>query len=189
VSIRPNALYCSACGTRISRRIPTGDSRERDCCDACGAIHYQNPRPVVGTIPLWENQVLLCRRAIEPRHGYWTLPAGFMEVGETTAEGAFRETVEEANARIELGPLFSMIDVPSLEQIHIFYRARLIDHSYTPGVESLDVKLFHEHEIPWDQIAFRTVSTTLELFFEDLKRGSFGTHTREITQRPNFDRQ
>lgn len=163
--------------------MPAGDSRERDCCDACGAIHYLNPRPVVGTIPVWGEQVLLCRRAIEPRYGAWTLPAGFMEVGETAGQGALRETEEEASAKVELGPLFSMIDVPGVEQVHIFYRARLLDTNFGPGTESLDVRLFHEREIPWDEIAFRTVSTTLQLFFEDRARGSFGTHTRELIPR------
>jgi len=182
--IRPGALFCSACGNAITRRIPEGDSRERDCCDRCGAIHYLNPRPVVGTIPVWGEQILLCKRAIEPRLGYWTLPAGFMEIGETAAEGASRETAEEANARVTLGPLFTLIDVPSVEQIHLFYRAQLLDRDFSPGVESLDVRLFLESEIPWDDIAFRTVSTTLRLYFEDRARGSFGTHTRELPLRP-----
>jgi len=184
VSFRPETRFCCACGHGITRRIPQGDSRERDCCDACGAIHYRNPRPVVGTIPVWGDQVLLCRRAIEPRYGTWTLPAGFMELGETAGQGACRETEEEAGARIELGPLFSMIDVPSVEQIHIFYRARLLDTQFGPGTESLDVRLFQESQIPWDEIAFRTVSTTLRLFFEDRARGSFGIHTRELSPRP-----
>ncbi len=132
---------------------------------------------------MWGEEVLLCRRAIEPRYGTWTLPAGFMELGETAGQGACRETEEEARARIELGPLFSMIDVPSVEQIHIFYRARLLDKDFGPGAESLEVRLFQEHQIPWDEIAFRTVATTLRLFFEDRARGSFGTHTREISPR------
>ena len=182
--IRANARFCSACGHAITRRVPEGDSRERDCCDACGAIHYLNPRPVVGTIPVWGEQVLLCRRAIEPRHGFWTLPAGFMEIGETTAQGAVRETEEEACARVELGPLFSMIDVPAVEQVHVFYRARLLDLDFRPGTESLEVRLFHEAEIPWEEIAFRTVAATLQLFFEDRARGQFGTHARELPARP-----
>ena len=139
----------------------------------------------MGTIPVWGEQVLLCRRAIEPRYGYWTLPAGFMEVGETTGEGAVRETVEEAGARIELGPLFSMIDVPHVEQVHIFYRARLLDPDFAPGEESLEARLFTEAEIPWEDIAFRTVSTTLRLFFADRSRGDFGTHTRHLAPPPN----
>ncbi len=184
MSLRPDVRFWSACGHDIARRIPLGDSRERDCCERCGAIHYVNPRMVVGTIPVLDERVLLCLRAIEPRYGFWTLPAGFMEIGETTAQGAVRETVEEAQARIELGPLFSMIDVPAVEQVHLFYRARLLDEGFGPGTESLDVRLFREDEIPWDQIAFRTVATTLRLFFEDRGRGAFGTHTSEIAPRP-----
>lgn len=172
--------FCPDCGHATSPRVPPGDNRMRDCCDHCGSVHYFNPRPVVGTIPVWGEQVLLCKRAIEPRYGKWTLPAGFMEIGETTAEGAIRETIEEAGARIELGPLFSMIDVPHVEQVHIFFRAELIDTAFGPGSESLEVRLFHEHEIPWDEVAFRTVSTTLRLFFEDRTRGTFLTHTRAI---------
>lgn len=172
--------FCAACGQPVARRIPAGDSRDRDCCDHCGTIHYQNPRPVVGTIPVWEDKVLLCKRAIEPRLGYWTLPAGFMEIGETTAEGAQRETLEEAGARIAMGPLFTMIDVPHAEQVHLFYRAELLDLDFAAGTESLAVRLFTEAQIPWHDLAFRTVSTTLELFFADRARGSFSTYTREI---------
>jgi ADP-ribose pyrophosphatase YjhB (NUDIX family) len=172
--------FCPHCGQPTSLRVPAGDNRTRSCCDHCGTVHYVNPRPVVGTIPVWGEQVLLCKRAIEPRYGKWTLPAGFMEIGETTGEGAIRETVEEAGARIELGPLFSMIDVPHVEQVHIFFRADLIDTAFGPGDESLEVRLFHEQEIPWDEVAFRTVSTTLRLYFADRARGEFGTHTRSI---------
>ena len=180
MSLRPGSRFCSACGAPVIRRVPAGDSRERDCCDACGAVHYMNPRPVVGTIPVWDDRILLCRRAIEPRHGFWTLPAGFMEVGETTGEGALRETIEEAGARIELGPLFSVIDVPHVEQVHMFFRARLLDLAFAPGQESLEVRLFTESEIPWDQLAFRTVSATLRLYFADRTRAVFGTHHQSI---------
>ncbi len=168
------------------RRVPVGDNRERDCCDQCGAIHYVNPRPVVGTIPLWEDRILLCRRAIEPRYGKWTLPAGFMEVGETTADGAQRETLEEAGARIELGPVFSILDVPHVEQVHIFFRAQLLDTDFAPGTESLEVQLFDEAAIPWNELAFRTVSMTLRLFFADRARGMFGVHTRALTPPPEL---
>ena len=178
--MRTPALFCAACGYAITRRTPAGDNRVRDCCDRCGAIHYVNPRPVVGTLPVWDDRVLLCRRAIEPRHGMWTLPAGFMEVGETTAQGAARETMEEAGARIELGPLFTMIDVPEVEQVHIYYRARLLDLDFAPGEETLELALLTQQEIPWGTLAFRTVATTLELFFEDRARGVFGTHTRAL---------
>ncbi len=142
---------------------------------------------MVGTIPVWGEQILLCKRAIEPRYGTWTLPAGFMEVGETAAQGALRETIEEANAHVELGPLFAMIDVPGVEQIHIFYRARLRELQFAPGTESLEVRLFRENEIPWDQIAFRTVATALRLFLEDRAHGRFGTHTRELMPRAPGD--
>jgi len=174
------ARFCATCGQPIARRVPAGDNRERDVCDSCGAVHYVNPRPVVGTIPIWEDTVLLCRRAIEPRYGKWTLPAGFMEVGETTREGALRETLEEASARVTLGPLFTMIDVPYIEQVHVFFRAELLDLDFAPGAESLDVRLFREAEIPWQELAFRTVAQTLRLFFEDRARGAFGTHVHEI---------
>lgn len=172
--------FCSHCGAPTVHRVPEGDSRERACCDACGAIHYVNPRPVVGTIPEWDGRILLCRRAIEPRHGFWTLPAGFMEVGETTAEGAIRETLEEAGARVDLGPLFSMLDVPHVEQVHIFFRARLRDPDFAPGPESLEVALFSEADIPWNDLAFRTVSTTLRLYFADRAQARFGTHHQAL---------
>ncbi len=178
--LTPPAHFCSACGSPIQRRIPEGDNRERDCCGHCGKIHYVNPRPVVGTIPVWGQQVLLCRRAIEPRYGKWTLPAGFMEVGESTAQGAERETTEEAGARIRLGPLFTMLDVPQVEQVHIFYRAELVDLDFAPGEESLEVKLFDESEIPWDEIAFRTVRETLRHYFDDRHLGRFGVHAGDI---------
>jgi len=172
--------FCSHCGHPITVRIPDGDNRTRACCDACGTIHYVNPRPVVGTVPVWGEQVLLCRRAIEPRYGKWTLPAGFMEVGETTREGALRETLEEACARVAVGPLFTMIDVPYIEQVHVFFRAELIDLDFAPGEESLEVRLFREAEIPWQELAFRTVAQTLRLFFADRARGAFGTHVHSI---------
>jgi ADP-ribose pyrophosphatase YjhB (NUDIX family) len=174
------ARFCAACGQPITRRVPTGDNRERDVCDACGAVHYINPRPVVGTIPVWQDTVLLCRRAIEPRYGKWTLPAGFMEIGETTREGALRETLEEAQARVTLGPLFTMIDVPYIEQVHVFFRAELLDLGFAPGAESLEVRLFQEPEIPWQELAFRTVVQTLRLYFADRARGEFGTHVHVI---------
>ena len=160
--------FCSDCGSAVQLRIPADDTRPRAICDACGVIHYRNPKMVVGTIPVWDDQVLLCRRAIEPRHGFWTLPAGFLELGETTGEGACRETVEEAGANIELGAAFSMIDIPHVEQIHLFYRARLLDLDFAPGVESLEVRLFSESDIPWKDLAFRTVSQTLRWHFEDV---------------------
>jgi ADP-ribose pyrophosphatase YjhB (NUDIX family) len=176
--------FCSSCAQPVVYEIPTGDNRERYCCLNCNAIHYQNPRMVVGTVTTWEDKVLLCRRAIEPRHGYWTLPAGFMENGETTGEGAARETLEEAGARIDMGTLFSMIDVPHVEQVHLFYRATLLHLDFVPGPESLEAALFAEHEIPWEQIAFRTVGQTLKWFFDDRRSGRFDLHTSAIRYEP-----
>ena len=185
---RAVARFCAACGQPTVRRVPAGDNRERDVCDSCGAVHYVNPRPVVGTIPVWRDTVLLCRRAIEPRYGKWTLPAGFMEVGETTREGALRETLEEARARVALGPLFTMIDVPCIEQVHLFFRAELLDLDFGPGVETLEVRLFSEPEIPWEELAFRTVAQTLRLFFADRARGEYGIHVQAI-EAPGWARQ
>jgi ADP-ribose pyrophosphatase YjhB (NUDIX family) len=172
--------FCPECAAPLVRRIPPGDSVPRDVCDACGNVHYQNPKLVVGTVPEWEGRILLCRRAIEPRYGYWTLPAGFMENGETTGEGAARETLEEAGARVELLAAFSMISVPYVNQIHVFYRARLLDLDFAPGVESLELALVEEAQIPWKDIAFRTVGLTLKHWFADHARGSFGFHSEDL---------
>ena len=172
--------HCPACGARAEYRVPPEDNRERATCTACGAIHYENPINVVGTVPVWGDQVLLCRRNIEPRRGLWTLPAGFMEYGESTADGALRETIEEAGARVEMQGLFSVLNVVRVGQVHLFYRARMLDTSLNPGPESIEARLFREDEIPWDQLAFRTVRQTLELFFEDRRRGSFGTHAADV---------
>ncbi|PCE26484.1 NUDIX hydrolase [Burkholderia ubonensis] len=172
--------FCSVCGHEVIARIPPGDNRERFVCDQCGTIHYQNPRNVVGTVPVWGDQVLLCRRAIEPRYGFWTLPAGFMEMGETTAEAAARETLEEAGARVEVQSLFTLLNVPHVHQVHLFYLARLVDPGFEAGEESLEVRLFDESDIPWDEIAFPTVSQTLRFFFADRAAGDYGVHTGDI---------
>jgi ADP-ribose pyrophosphatase YjhB (NUDIX family) len=172
--------FCSACGARVALKVPTGDSLPRHVCDACGTIHYSNPKMVVGAIPEWEDRILLCRRAIEPRYGLWTLPAGFMENGETVADAARRETLEEAKARVHLHDMFSILSVAHINQVHIFYRAQLLDLDFGPGEESLDVALFYENEIPWQELAFRTVSTTLRFYFEDRRAGSFSFHAGDI---------
>ena len=172
--------HCRACGAAAVYRIPPDDNRERATCTACGEIHYENPLNVVGTVPVWGDQVLLCRRNIEPRFGFWTLPAGFMELGETTAEGALRETIEDAGANVEMQALFSVLNVVRVGQVHLFYRARMLDTSLNPGPESIEARLFREDEVPWDELAFRTVRQTLELFFEDRRRGSFGMHVADI---------
>lgn len=173
--------YCSNCGATVAFRVPPGDSLPRHVCDQCGSIHYVNPKMVVGAIPEWEDRILLCRRAIEPRLGLWTLPAGFMENEETTAEAAARETLEEACARIEVGDLFTLIDVPQISQVHMLYRARLLDLDFRPGVESLEVALFAEDEIPWQEIAFRSVALTLRHYFEDRRHGGWRFHTGQVT--------
>ena len=172
--------FCPNCAAPIAQRVPPGDSLPRYLCDACGSIHYQNPKLVLGCLPEWESRLLLCRRAIEPRYGYWTLPAGFMENGESTGEGAARETLEEAGARVELIAPFSMISVPYVNQVHLFYRARLLDLDFKAGEESLEVALFEEAQVPWKDIAFRTVGLTLKHWFADRARGSYGFHAEDI---------
>lgn len=180
--------FCSECAQPVSLTIPPFDNRPRYVCKECGTIHYENPKLVVGSIPVWElggeTKVLLCKRAIEPRHGYWTLPAGFMENNETTAEAAARETDEEAGAHIRIGKLFTLLNVPHVHQVHLFYLATLLDLDYAAGTESLEVGLFLEHEIPWNDIAFPTVAHTLRFFFSDLKKvkegGQFEFHTLDL---------
>ena len=180
----PRSLHCSQCGARTDRRVPPGDGRERTVCTACGAIHYENPKLVVGCIAQWDGLILLCRRAIEPRYGYWTLPAGFMENGETAAQGAARETMEEAGARVlELRP-FALIDVPYVHQVHLFFLAELATDRFASGEESLETRLYAEAEIPWPELSFRTVIETLELFFADRARGTFGFHNKTIAHPP-----
>jgi len=176
----PQVNFCSVCGAKVVLRVPPGDSLPRYVCDHCNTIHYRNPLVVVGTIPEWDDRVLLCRRAIEPRYGLWTLPAGFMELGETTAQAALRETMEEAKARVDLGEVFALFSVPHVDQVHVFYRARLLDRDFAPGEETLELALFSEDEIPWKQIAFRTVSATLRHLYADRKAGAMGFHTGEI---------
>ena len=175
--------FCSECGSAVALRVPDGDHLPRHVCPDCGTIHYQNPKMVVGCIPEWEDKVLLCRRAIEPKYGLWTLPAGFMENGETTLEGAARETWEEAGARIETGGLYTLYNLPHINQVYLMFRARLLDLDFQPGIESLEVRLFTEAEIPWDDIAFRTVRATLEQYFSDRRGGSFEFHFGDIRTR------
>jgi ADP-ribose pyrophosphatase YjhB (NUDIX family) len=172
--------HCRACGGEVRYQTPADDNRDRATCVVCTTIHYENPLNVVGTLPVWHDRVLLCRRAIEPRRGLWTLPAGFMELGETTAQGAIRETTEEAGARVELEGLYSLINVVRVGQVHLFYRARLLGADFAPGTESLEVKLFAEDEVPWDEIAFRTTRMTLQFYFDDRRQGQFIMHCADI---------
>lgn len=184
--------FCGQCGQPVYLKIPDGDNRERHVCDHCDTIHYQNPRIIAGCIPVVGDQVLLCKRAIEPRHGLWTLPAGFMENGETTLEGALRECEEEAKARIHTPVLCGMFDIPHINQVYIFYRGELIINAedgkfqsgidFGPGIESLEVELFREDEIPWDKLAFPVVELMLHHHFEDIKQGIAEMRTGTITR-------
>ena len=173
--------HCKACGGAVRYEVPADDNRDRAVCTVCKTIHYENPINVVGTVPVWGDQVLLCRRNIEPRFGLWTLPAGFLEIGESTADGAIRETVEEAGARIELQGLFTVLNVVRVAQLHLYYRARLHDTDFAPGPETIEAQLFREDQIPWDELAFRTVRETLKCYFDDCRKGQFGVHCADIS--------
>ena len=179
--------YCSHCAAQLNLRIPPGDNLPRHVCEQCGTIHYQNPKIVAGCIPEWGDRILLCRRAIEPRAGLWTLPAGFMENGETTAEGAARETWEEANAQVEISGLYALFNIPHISQVYLMFRARMLEERYGPGSESLEVELFREDQIPWQELAFPVVRETLVRYFEDRRSGEFHLQMGDIT--PEMKRQ
>ena len=179
--LRSPIKHCKQCGTVVVYRLPDdGDTKERAVCASCNTVHYENPLNVVGTVPHWGDKVLLCKRNIEPRWGKWTLPAGFMELGETTAAGAARETDEEAGAQFEMQDLLTLINVPRVGQVHLFYRARLLSDRFSPGTETIEARLFAEDEIPWDEIAFRTVKETLERYFSDRRTGHYTIHQVDI---------
>ena len=180
--------FCCECGASVSQRIPDHDDRVRHVCENCGTVHYRNPKVVIGAIPEWNGNLLLCRRAIEPRHGYWTLPAGFMENGETTQEGAARETREEANARIEIAGLYTVFNLPAIDQVYMLFRANLQDLDFYPGTESLETKLFSQDQIPWGELAFHVVHETLRLYFADRERGEFITRVGTIERKENGKR-
>jgi ADP-ribose pyrophosphatase YjhB (NUDIX family) len=180
--------YCSECGAKVSQEIPAGDDRLRYVCKNCSAIHYQNPKLVVGSIPISGEKILLCRRAIEPRRGLWTLPAGFMENGETAQIGAERETWEEAGAKLDDTRLYRLFDIPHISQVYIFFLGTLRDNHYEAGIESLEVALFEEHEIPWEEIAFPVIKDVLMVFFEDKRAGSFPVKVSTSQPRSAQDR-
>lgn len=173
--------YCMQCGAPVDWRVPEGDNLPRHVCDACGTIHYLNPKIVAGCIPEWDDRILLCRRAIEPRYGLWTLPAGFLENGETTAQGAARETREEACAQVDIADLYALFNIPHISQIYVMFRAQLRALDYAPGEESLEVALFREDEIPWDTLAFPVVHEILLRYYEDRRSGQFRMHVADIT--------
>ena len=172
--------FCSNCGAPVAVKVPPGDSLPRHVCGACNTIHYQNPKIIVGCIPEWEGRILLCRRAIEPRYGLWTVPAGFMENGETTFQGAARETLEEANARVDVGPLYAIYNIPHINQVYMLFRARLLDTDFSAGAETLETRLFDEAEIPWAEIAFATVRNTLDHYYGDRRQGEYRFHMGTI---------
>lgn len=178
--------YCSDCGAPVDSRIPSGDNRPRHVCSRCQSIHYQNPRIIAGCLAVHEDQVLLCRRAIEPRLGFWTLPAGFMENGETTREAALRETLEEACAEVELESLYTLTSIAHINQVQMIYRARLPEARFAAGDESLETRLFTEAEIPWDELAFPTIRNALQFFFADRRQGHFPLHHVDIDRRRDF---
>lgn len=177
--------FCSSCGSQVALRIPQGDNRERFVCtnNACGTIHYQNPRIIAGCLPTFQDKVLLCKRAIEPRYGLWTLPAGFMENGETTEEGALRESWEEAKATLVVDQLYSLFNLPYINQVYFFYKGELSNTDFGPGEESLEVALFAEDEIPWEELAFPVVTKTLEYYFHDRKTGEFPLHNDTLLKK------
>ena len=172
--------FCSHCASPVTLEIPDGDNRLRYICTACHKIHYQNPRVIVGCLPEFEDKILLCRRAIEPRYGLWTLPAGFMENGETVEDGAMRETMEEANASVEIIDLFTVFSVPHINQVLMLFRAKLLNLDFYAGSESLEVQLFSEAEIPWDDLAFSMIKDSMHLYFHDKQRGQFGIHRQKL---------
>ena len=176
--------FCIKCGASVSMIVPDGDTRERAVCDNCGHIHYVNPRIVTGCLPVHKDQVLLCKRAIEPRYGFWTLPAGYLENGETVAAGAARETMEEANANVTGLELYTVFSLPHISQIYMFFLSELNKAEFSSGEESLEVKLFSEDEIPWDSLSFPVVTQTLEFFFEDRKTSDFPVRYIDLLFKP-----
>ena len=175
--------FCNQCGAKVEFRIPPGDHLPRHICDACGTIHYLNPRLVVGCVPEHEGRILLCRRAIEPRRGFWTVPAGFMENGETLQQAAARESYEEALARVEIGSLLSIVHVLHAQQVHVFFRAGMTEPTYGVGAESLETVLLEPEEIPWADIAFRSVDFALHRYLEDRAAGREGHYFAEFDRR------
>lgn len=172
--------FCSVCGGPVTLQIPEDDDRERHVCQNCGAIHYVNPKVIVGCLPTVGDQILLCKRAIEPRYGKWTLPAGFMENGETSAAGAARETWEEAAAKAINLDLYRIFDVPHISQVYLFYRCQIENDVFGVGPESLESALFSQEDIPWDELAFPVVREILQEFLEDRVSGQYPIRNTEI---------
>ena len=174
--------YCTACGAIVEKRIPPGDDHPRYVCTACGSIHYQNPKLVVGCIPEYQERILICRRDIEPRKGKWTLPAGFLENGETVREGAMRETLEEARVRVEIIAPFRLFDLAFVNQLYLMFRASITVPEFGPTPESSEVRLVHENDIPWEDIAFPVIEKTLRHYFRDRIEGQFSFKSLELSE-------
>lgn len=172
--------FCSRCGQPVERRIPEGDHLPRHVCTQCGHIHYQNPKVVAGCIPVWNDQVLLCRRAIEPRLGFWTFPAGYLELGESSGQGAAREAREESRVEVEIGELFVVINVPQISQIYMVHHARALSADHGPTLESSETALVSEADIPWRELAFPTIYRSLQCFFADRSAGQSNFHNIDI---------
>ncbi|MGY8813511.1 MAG: NUDIX hydrolase [Gammaproteobacteria bacterium] len=172
--------YCNNCGAKVELKIPDDDNRHRHVCVTCNTIHYQNPKIVVGCIPEWQDQILLCKRAIEPQYGLWTLPAGFMENGESTLQAALRETWEEANTTVKILDLYMVVNLPQVNQVYMMYRSSMTDKIYASGSESLEVDLYKEENIPWELLAFPVIRETLKYYYKDRKQGEFRIRTGEI---------
>jgi ADP-ribose pyrophosphatase YjhB (NUDIX family) len=181
--------FCSHCGSGVRLQIPRGDDRPRYVCSTCGAIHYQNPKVVVGCIATWEAKILLCRRSIEPRYGTWTIPAGYLENGETVAQGAQREVLEEARAEVRQMELFGLYNICHVSQIYLIFRGRMIDESYAAGDESLEARLVEPADIPWDDLAFPVIEQTLQRYVEARRRGDFKFHIEDVVRRMKRDPQ
>jgi ADP-ribose pyrophosphatase YjhB (NUDIX family) len=175
--------YCGECGKSVSRKVPQGDNLPRFVCDSCQHIHYHNPKIVAGCIPEWQGRILLCRRAIEPKLGLWTYPAGFMEIGEGTEEAAKRETFEEAKAQVTINRLHSVLSLPHIGQVYLTFIGQLIAEEFAAGSESLDVRLFERREIPWNDIAFPVVKDALRRYVEDVAAGDFHMHVADLPER------
>ncbi|MBT5387506.1 MAG: NUDIX hydrolase [Porticoccaceae bacterium] len=174
--------FCSDCGESVIKKIPEGDNRERHVCPGCETIHYQNPKVIAGVLPVYGEKILLCKRAIEPRHGYWTLPAGFLENGESSMDGALRECIEEANARVINPELYALFDIPQINQVYVFYRANLAAPDFGPSLESSEVALFDEADIPWAELAFPVVELALDHYLRDRKSGQFAVKHEQISR-------
>ncbi len=172
--------YCSDCGQPVNLMIPADDHRPRYVCHSCGVIHYQNPKLVVGCIPEWENKILLCRRDIEPKKDKWTLPAGYLENGETVENGAVRETMEETGAAVTGVAPYLLFDIPHINQLYLMFHSRLVKPEYHVTPESSELKLFDEKEIPWDEIAFKVIEKTLEQYFKDRQTGRYPFQIQKI---------